>query len=118
MKEDVFIVDSIEELSKNVLPIIKDRKYNGVLCFNDLLAVSLYQAALRRNWFIPDLFSLTGFDNSPILKLMEQRIDTIEFSLLQLGIEAGIWLQSQIINRSNDPIQKALEGDYILGETI
>jgi LacI family transcriptional regulator len=118
LEEDVFIVDSIDELSKKVLPIIKEREYNGVLCFNDLMAVSLYQAALRRNWFVPDLFSLSGFDNSPILQLMEQRIDTIEFSLLQLGTEAGIWLQSQIINRSKDPIQKALEGDYIVGETI
>ncbi len=118
MEKDVFIVDSIDELSKKVLPVIKERGYNGVLCFNDLMAVSLYQAALRRNWFVPDLFSLSGFDNSPILQLMEQRIDTIEFSLLQLGTEAGIWLQSQIINRSTDPIQKALEGDYIAGETI
>ena len=118
MDKDVFIVDSIDELSKNVLPIIKERGYNGVLCFNDLMAVSLYQATLRRNWLVPDLFSLSGFDNSPILQLMEQRIDTIEFSLLQLGEEAGIWLESHIINRSTEPIQKALDGDYIAGETI
>lgn len=118
MDRDVFIVDSIDELSKKVLPIIKERKYNGVLCFNDLMAVSLYQAALRRNWLVPDLFSLSGFDNSPILQLMEQRIDTIEFSLLQLGEVAGIWLESHIINRSTEPIQKALDGAYIAGETI
>ncbi|MDD4647682.1 MAG: hypothetical protein PHP67_05625, partial [Sphaerochaeta sp.] len=71
-----------------------------------------------RNWRVPDLFSLTGFDYSPMLHLLDQRIDTIEFSLLKLGKEAGMWLNGRIINRLDNAIQKALEGDYIVGETI
>jgi LacI family transcriptional regulator len=53
-----------------------------------------------------------------MLQLMDQRIDTIEFSLRRLGMEAGLWLSSRIIDRSQAPIQKALEGTYIVGETI
>lgn len=117
-ERDVIMVDSLEELRMNVIPAIVERSYNGVFCFNDLMAVSLYQAVLRRNWHVPDLFSLTGFDNSPMLELMDQKIDTIEFSLLKLGKEAGMWLCARIINRSDEMIQKALHGDYIAGDTI
>ncbi len=54
-----------------------------------------------------------------MLQLLDQRIDTIEFSLLKLGKEAGMWLNGRVINRVEDAIQKALEGgDYIVGETI
>nr|WP_321306970.1 LacI family DNA-binding transcriptional regulator [uncultured Sphaerochaeta sp.] len=116
--KDVIMVDSLTELREKVLPAIEEHSYNGVFCFNDLMAVSLYQTALRRNWRVPDLFSLTGFDNSPMLQLLDQRIDTIEFSLLKLGKEAGMWLNGRIINRLDNAIQKALEGDYIVGETI
>jgi LacI family transcriptional regulator len=117
-EKDVIMVDSLTELREKVLPAIEKYSYNGVFCFNDLMAVSLYQTALRRNWRVPDLFSLTGFDNSPMLQLLDQRIDTIEFSLLKLGKEAGMWLNGRIINRLDNAIQKALEGDYIVGETI
>ncbi len=115
---DVIMVDSLTELNSKVIPALKERSYNAVLCFNDLMAVSLYQAALHQNWQVPDRFSLSGFDNSPMLQLMDQRIDTIEFSLRTLGREAGLWLSSRIIDRLQTPIQKALEGTYIVGETI
>ncbi len=115
---DIIMVDSLTELNSKVIPALKERSYNAVLCFNDLMAVSLYQAALHQNWQVPHRFSLCGFDNSPMLQLMDQRIDTIEFSLRRLGMEAGLWLSSRIIDRSQAPIQKALEGTYIVGETI
>lgn len=116
--QDVIMVDSLTELNSKVIPALKKCSYNAVLCFNDLMAVSLYQAALHQNWQVPDRFSLSGFDNSPMLQLMDQRIDTIEFSVRRLGNEAGLWLSSRTIDRSQAPIQKALEGTYIKGETI
>lgn len=116
--QDLIMVDSLTELNSKVIPALKERSYNAVLCFNDLMAVSLYQAALHQNWKVPERFSLSGFDNSPMLELMDQRIDTIEFSLRKLGMEAGLWLSSCIIDRSQSALQKALEGDYIVGETI
>ncbi len=115
---DVIMVDSLTELRMKVLPAIEEHAYNGVFCFNDLMAVSLYQAILQKQWKIPDQFSLSGFDNSPMLQLIDQKIDTIEFSLLKLGREAGMWLNRRIIDRVSDSIQKAMEGEYIAGDTI
>jgi LacI family transcriptional regulator len=115
---DVLLVDSITQIRESVLPAIETRGYNGVLCFNDLMAVSLYQAVLHKRWRIPEQFSLSGFDNSPMLQLMDQRIDTIEFSLWNLGTEAGLWLRSRLLDRSDLVIQKALQGNYVVGDTI
>ncbi|PKL12731.1 MAG: hypothetical protein CVV52_08865 [Spirochaetae bacterium HGW-Spirochaetae-8] len=118
MDSDVFNIEQIKELQSTVLDTIIAHKYNSVFCFNDLLAVSIYQSALRRGLSIPQSFSLTGFDNSPMLQLLDQRIDTIEFSIHMLGVEAGLWLRSWIIERNFNPIQKKLEGIYVKGETI
>lgn len=117
-EEDAITIDSIGELKNKVLPVILERGYNAVFCFNDLLAVSLYQSALHRSLSIPESFSLSGFDNSPMLDLLDRRIDTIEFSLRKLGVEAGLWLQSTIIERIDLPLQENLEGAYIPGGTI
>jgi len=115
---DVFNIEQIKELQSTVLDTIIACKYNCVFCFNDLLAVSIYQSALRRGLSIPQSFSLTGFDNSPMLQLLDQRIDTIEFSIHTLGVEAGSWLRAWIIDRDFKPIQKKLEGTYVKGETV
>lgn len=116
--DNIYTIETIAELTGTVLADIASKGYNALVCFNDMVAISVYQAALHRSISIPADFSLTGFDNSPILELMDQRIDTIEFSLRKLGREAGSWLRSRTIERKDQSLQKSLEGDYIPGETI
>ena len=115
---DLYTIETIAELTGPVLDDIAAKGYNALVCFNDMVAISAYQTALHRLLRIPADFSLTGFDNSPILDLMDQRIDTVEFSLRKLGREAGYWLRCRTIERKDEVLQKNLEGDYIPGETI
>ena len=116
--KDIINIESLLDLREDVLPAIKSNHYNAVLCFNDLLALSMYQSILHLGKKIPEYFSLTGFDNSPVLQLLDQKIDTVEFSLTKLGQEAGKWLNKRIIERDEAPLQLALEGIHIIGETI
>jgi len=116
--KDVYNLDSISELRTSILSDILEKRYTTVFCFNDMLAVSLYQSALHLSLQIPKAFSITGFDNSPILDLLDQRVNTIEFSLKKLGNRSGAWLLSRIINRDDVPIQENLEGAYMVGETM
>ncbi len=97
---------------------IINRNYNSVLCFNDVFAVYFYQEAIRRGLKIPESFSLTGFDNSPILDLLSDRIDTIELSVYKLGYEAGKYLQKKIVQRDTHGIRQKIIGSYIKGTTI
>lgn len=117
-ESDVFNLDNIQELQQVVIHQILDQSYNSVLCFNDMVAVSVYQAILHRGLHVPESFSLTGFDNSPFLEILDQRIDTIDFTVNTLGKEAGLWLRRWIMERDCNPIQKKIEGKYIAGDTI
>ncbi|HSV55635.1 MAG TPA: LacI family DNA-binding transcriptional regulator [Magnetospirillaceae bacterium] len=117
-ESDIYDIETIPQLAGPAFSDILARGYNSLMCFNDLIAVTVYQAALHRGLEVPGDFSLTGFDNSPVLDLLDQRIDTLEFSVHMLGKEAGQWLRRRVIDRSEEPVQKRLEGAYVPGETI
>ncbi|MDL2229702.1 LacI family transcriptional regulator [Treponema sp. OttesenSCG-928-L16] len=115
---DILYVESFADVRKEVMDRIISSRYNAVLCFNDILAISLYQEAVRRRISIPADFSLSGFDNSPIQEMLDRRIDTVEFSVRRLGHEAGLWLHQWIIEKKHVPVRKSIEGPYVKGETI
>jgi len=111
-------LDTLSEITSAFLKGLKKDGYNAILCFNDVMAVYLYQCAVASGFRIPKDFSVTGFDNSPVLELVSQRIDTINLSVFQLAREAGEWLRRRIIDRESAGIQKLIEGDYIPGGTV
>lgn len=111
-------LSTLDEITPDLIRWLKAEGYNSILCFNDVVAVYFYQCALSQGYRIPEDFSLTGFDNSPVLDLLNRRIDTINLSVFQLAKEAGIWLQNTIMHREGGNIQRLIEGEYIPGETI
>ncbi len=115
--KDVINISSLNEISSALLSSISE-KYNTVMCFNDVVAASFYHRSIRDGFGIPNTFSLTGFDNSPVLDILDTRIDTINFSVRNLGKEAGRWLRDWIINRTHGSIRKKISGEYIKGNTI
>lgn len=116
--EDCFEFDSIPALDGAFVRSLADRGYDAVLCFNDLVAVHVYNRARREGLEIPRDFALTGFDNAPVLDLAAARIDTIEFSVRELGLRTGAWLKRRLIDRVEEDIRMTLAGDYVRGETI
>lgn len=116
--EDCFEFADIPRIDKTFIRSIADRGYDSIFCFNDLIAVHIYNRALRGGLKIPRDFALTGFDNSPVLDLAPRRIDTVEFSIQELGFRTGAWLKARLVDRSADAIRMTLAGDYIRGETI
>jgi LacI family transcriptional regulator len=115
---DMVELGSIEEIDPPFIRSLQEGGYNALLAFNDLVAVYLYQAALHGGVRIPEAFSLTGFDNSPVRSLISAKIDTINLSIHRLGVEAGSWLRSYIVERNEEPIKKRIEGEYVPGTTI
>lgn len=117
-EKDTFGFQSVKEIPADFMTELKKRGYNTVFCFNDIIALPIYQAAIQSGYKFPDDFSLTGFDDSPTLEIISQRIDTIRFNVGHLGKEAGSWLRKRIIERNVTMIQKNLMGEYVKGETI
>jgi LacI family transcriptional regulator len=116
--KDVREFGSIQAITGEFLRSLKNRKYNVLMCYNDLVASYVYNLAMAERLSFPRDFSLTGFDNSPILNIIPQRIATINLSVGQLGVEAGKWLRKRIIDRDPDGVQEFLEGEFVPGTTI
>lgn len=114
----VFQLESIEQIDGAVVPALAAGEFDAVLCFNDVFAVYLYQAALRDGLVPRQHFSLSGFDNSPILDLVTPRIDTVELSIRRLGHEAGRWLRRVTVDKLEDSLALKLRGTYLPGETL
>jgi DNA-binding LacI/PurR family transcriptional regulator len=115
---DCFEFDRVTDLDGAFVRRLAGLGYTGVFCFNDLVAVHLHNRALREGLRIPEDFTLTGFDNAPILDLAPKRIDTVEFSIHRLGLHTGAWLRKRLLDRVDEAMRVTLAGDYIPGETI
>ncbi len=115
---DVFEFDAVKDIPHDFMHTLHKRGYNAVICFNDMVALSVYQAAQTGGFSFPDDFSLTGFDDSPVQEFLPQRINTIRFNVAHLGMEAGKWLKNRIIRRDERLMQHNLVGEYVDGDTI
>lgn len=116
--KDSYNLNNIDELD-GVMDRLKGKNYNTILCFNDLVAISLYQRIKAiTHESVPLPFSLTGMDNSPIQDIVGDNIDTIEFSEYQLAFEAARWLYRYIIEKKETPCRLIYSGKYKKGNTI
>jgi LacI family transcriptional regulator len=114
---DVFPISSVREIDGAFLDRISER-YNTVFCFNDFVAVYLYQVALITGRSVPEDLAIAGYDDSPVRQLTPQPIDTISLSPYRLGHEAGRWLRRVVIQRSTEPLQLLVPGDLVPGTTL
>lgn len=115
--DDVYRIESIREIDGAFLKTLT-RRYNTVFCFNDFVAVYLYQVALLTGIRVPGELAIAGYDDSPVRQLTPQAIDTISLSPYRLGEEAGRWLRRAVIERSAEPMQLLIPGDLIPGDTL
>ena len=115
---EILEIHSLKEVNRELLDYIKGRNNNWIVCFNDIVAVSLASEALFAGLSIPEDFSVTGFDNSPLRNIFPFKIDTIDLEVQKMGEAAGEWLYSQIIEKQKEPIQMELDVIHIQGNTI
>ena len=118
--EDTIVrnVESFAEITVETLTTLARSGCNAFFCFNDTMAVYVYQLALHGRIRVPQNVTLTGFDRSPVRELALVPIDTMSLSVYRLGQEAGGWLRSRILDRTSAGIQLLIEGDYVGGATI
>lgn len=111
-------VKDFNEIADWVFDWIREKKFNAVIAFNDMIAISILQKALATGIRIPEDLSLTGLDDSPLQNILDRRIDTVSLSIHTLGKSAGLWMREAIINKVDVPLNKVISGEYIPGNTI
>ena len=117
-QSNLYLVDDLGTISETVPPWVIRNGFNTILAFNDIVAISLLESLIARGMKIPEDISLTGFDNSPVLHLMDRMIDTISLSIPELGRSAGTWLNSVIIEKRDDSLHLRMPVEYIPGMTL
>ncbi|MFW6234215.1 MAG: LacI family DNA-binding transcriptional regulator [Spirochaetota bacterium] len=114
----VFEIDHLSQINDRLFKELEMRSVGSVMCFNDVVAVYVYQGALHRGIRIPENLSLTGFDNSPVRQLLDRTIDTVDLGAGTLAGVAAEWLHSSIIKADSAPIRMVLDAHYVPGSTL
>ena len=115
--EDAIAIKDTDKINGDLFKSIK-KKYNSIVAMNDVLAITVLARASSFGFQIPNDFSLTGFDNSPVRSLFLQKVDTISLPVKEIGIKTGEWIQNRILHKSQVPFQIEIPGTYQMGDTI
>lgn len=93
------------------------RKAEGVICYNDDVAVYLGLALERAGVRVPQDLRLAGFDHAPVTRQLPYRLTTIEQPVGLIG-QGGVELMMQRIAKPDGPVQTRLfSAKLILGSS-
>jgi LacI family transcriptional regulator len=90
----------------------------AIVCFNDIVAIVVLNAAAAAGIRVPADLMVTGFDNTPVMAMSPMCIDTIDLEVDLLGKTASEWLRAAILAREEPPIARLVAGRYVPGRTI
>ena len=91
---------------------------DGLLCYNDLIAIGVLQACAELSIDVPDRVAVIGFDDILLGRLMSPKLTTLRVSKREIGIKAtemllaqircqgdvqNIWVQEDLIIRESAP---------------
>jgi len=116
--DDVIQIKSINYIDDSFFKELTFKGYNSLIAMNDVVALALKIRASHYGYHIPKDFSLTGFDESPVINLFPEKLDTISLPLYEIGNNISKWILQKIINKNQEPFQIKLAGEYKKGQTI
>lgn len=68
---------------------LKQKECSAAFCCNDLMAIGVLNACKEAGLSIPEDFSIIGFDNIILSKLVEPKVTTIDQNMYELGNQAA-----------------------------
>lgn len=119
LKPDVMRIDNMDStpLTPKVFDHILKKKPEAIQCFSDYLAFKIMRECYRRRLFIPDVFSLLGFGNTPASKGSAPLLATIDEPYTETG-KIMFRQIHELINSGKSKEPTPLIGELISGETI
>ena len=95
-------------------PVASD--FKAIVCGNDIAAVSVYEALMKRGYKIPDDVLVTGFDNVRESIRFYPALTTYSKNCVKVG-QTAVNLLHQIWNGETIPQTTIIEGEIILRES-
>ncbi len=116
--DNLIFVEELTDIGNKVIPWIIENSYDTAFAFNDYIALSVLHSLMKNGRRVPEDIALTGFDNSPILGLAEQKITTVTLSISALGFRAGEWLKRAIIDKEQHRLYEVMPVEIVPGNTV
>jgi LacI family transcriptional regulator len=85
---------------------------DGLLCYNDLIAIGAIQACREIGVSVPDQVAVIGFDDILLGRVMTPALTTLHVSKLQVGARALQLLMNQI--RGQNPVENVLVKEELI----
>lgn len=93
-------------------------KIDGIVCYNDQIALTVFKVLQERNIRVPDDISIVGYDNSFIAENNSVRFTSINHPKEDFGIQTAELLLEMIRNPDNNMnIHRVIEPELIIGES-
>jgi LacI family transcriptional regulator len=74
---------------------------NGLICYNDLVAVGALQACAELGLRVPDDVAIVGFDDAPLAALVTPALTTLRIPKYEIGADAARMLFERIQGQRN-----------------
>jgi GntR family transcriptional regulator, arabinose operon transcriptional repressor len=106
------------EQSEFVSRILRSsRKYDAIVCSNDLTAAQLLQSALKLGKHVPKDFRLAGFDDVRYATLLPVPLTTVRQPCRAIGVACVETLLSRLDRPSLPPRSVLLKGELVVRES-
>ncbi|MDD3839304.1 MAG: substrate-binding domain-containing protein [Clostridia bacterium] len=97
----------------NISNVVKQRltKPNpptAIFCCNDWMAIGAINAAKQLGFKVPEDFSIIGFDNIIISKIIEPKLTTVDQGMFRLGLTSAKLLLNMILGESDKTLYKKI----------
>ncbi|MEG0274447.1 MAG: substrate-binding domain-containing protein, partial [Longicatena sp.] len=87
-------------------------------CCNDLMAIGVLNACKEVGVSVPDEFSIIGFDNIILSKLVEPKLTTIDQNMYELGNQAAKLILETIKEEQSISKKVVLNATFVPRETL
>ena len=98
----------------DLLDLPEPDRPTAIVCFNDKVAIGVYQAAAERGLRIPEDLSVTGFDDSEISRMTAPALTTVRQSLDEMGRIAVTMLVRLMDQQALDALHLELATELIV----
>lgn len=105
--------DSYAELANR----IRSQAIDGVVCYQDYVALGLILELLNRRIRVPRDVAVTGFDNLPIGKAYSIGVTTYAFSSESVARHATRLIRARLLDNSGPPVKVLIPGELIVRES-
>lgn len=94
----------------------KKEKFDGIFCYNDLIAYGAIKALKEKKVKIPQEVSIVGYDDIRFSRLIEPELTTVKVHKFEMGYQAFQMIYKRIKNKNrvNSSTRKVLDVELVV----